>query len=465
MPSTLDPLSSVSPGPGFTTSASSDGTTSTAALSAIQDHVADPVGAHLGSAISYAAGAAWADGTTNPNSTVQAQLSKILTDLTSVAADTGAGKIYKGVSGAWADGTTIAAGQMNLWLNTIVSDLAATTGGDDGAGKIGWDGGATWADTVANPATTVRLQLEKIITDLTDTTGHTGAGKLYKGISGAWADGTTIAAGQMNLWLNTIVSDLASQANGDDGAIKIGSYLYAGTGTSLSTGTVRSQLLELANECGGLATSNVWSADQQFDGDLIATASNSTPNISQARQTGTGVSTSYSRRIIGQPGKLVVAGTNNDGGDIQILTGEPGTGGTGGNAGKFSVLYGNTAYNMTDTSACSGEVAWVAAGTTLFTIPIADGEFVEAEVVVLVKKDDLITHVGTGRWGATIKRDGTTVSLEGATQEIFYKGPDVSFTIAFVGGGPATTWKVDISSGVGHLGSCSAFLNWKSNKT
>lgn len=133
MPSLKTPSTVVSVGGGAIPPASG-GSALSGALTA---HVTDPVGAHAASAISYAGGGTWADGTTNPASDVETEVDKVITDLTSASGQTGAGKIYKGVSPAWKDTTTIAASQLNTWLNNVVSSLASSTPGATGAGKIG----------------------------------------------------------------------------------------------------------------------------------------------------------------------------------------------------------------------------------------------------------------------------------------------------------------------------------------
>lgn len=54
-------------------------------LSALNDHITDATAAHAASAVSYAGGGAWHDGTTNAATTVELQLDKIVTDLTDAA--------------------------------------------------------------------------------------------------------------------------------------------------------------------------------------------------------------------------------------------------------------------------------------------------------------------------------------------------------------------------------------------
>lgn len=61
-----------------------------AVLTDLQTHVNQTTGAHPATAIAYAGGGNWADGTTNPAATVEAQLDKIISDLAGAA---GTGKI------------------------------------------------------------------------------------------------------------------------------------------------------------------------------------------------------------------------------------------------------------------------------------------------------------------------------------------------------------------------------------
>lgn len=95
----------------------------------------DLSGISTASGIAYAGGPAWADGTTNPATTVEAQLDKIITDLVGAA---GTGKIQGSAVGTDLTAATLAAQIVNLatnWLkmgrnNTItgVQNFAATIG-------------------------------------------------------------------------------------------------------------------------------------------------------------------------------------------------------------------------------------------------------------------------------------------------------------------------------------------------
>lgn len=66
------------------------------------NHVTGAADRHHAADVDYAGGAAWADGTTNPAATVEAQLDKIINDL---ATGSGAAKIHANVSGNFIAGT------------------------------------------------------------------------------------------------------------------------------------------------------------------------------------------------------------------------------------------------------------------------------------------------------------------------------------------------------------------------
>lgn len=89
----------------------------------------------------YAGGPTWADGTTNPATTVEAQLDKIVTDLST---GSGAAKIAYGGGGAWSDGTTNPAATVEAQLDKVITDLSGTGGGAKiGGAAVG--GGAVLA--------------------------------------------------------------------------------------------------------------------------------------------------------------------------------------------------------------------------------------------------------------------------------------------------------------------------------
>jgi hypothetical protein len=76
MPSPSNPVQTVSAGTGPQQGGA--GNASGALAAALLAHITDASGAHAASAISYAGDGTWADGTTNPASTVETQLDKIM---------------------------------------------------------------------------------------------------------------------------------------------------------------------------------------------------------------------------------------------------------------------------------------------------------------------------------------------------------------------------------------------------
>ncbi len=83
-------------------------------LTALQAHVVDTTDAHAASAISYAGGSAWADTTTNPATTVELQLDKIVSDL---SPSTGTAKI-----GGAAVGSDLSAGTLAAQITSLVNN-------------------------------------------------------------------------------------------------------------------------------------------------------------------------------------------------------------------------------------------------------------------------------------------------------------------------------------------------------
>lgn len=155
--------------------------------------------------IAYAGGGNWADATTNPATTVELQLDKIVTDLASTTAGT-----------AKIGGAAIAGASSTIPLGTLLSQLTALKSATniDVPALSAWLGGRT------NPAAALSTALEKIINDLAATTAA------------------------------------------DDGAERIG----AAVSGNLAVGSVRSQLTELDTEKGGLGLTNTWTAANTFSG-------------------------------------------------------------------------------------------------------------------------------------------------------------------------------------------------------
>jgi len=127
------------------------------------------------------------------------------------------------------------------------------------ASAVDYAGGSAWADGVTNPATTVEAQIDKILSELASTSGS-GADKIGIKARTAWRGGGTNPAGTLFSAIDAIITDLALQTASNDGAERIGAQASGG----LAAGSVRSQLDELDNEKGGVATANNWTQPQEF---------------------------------------------------------------------------------------------------------------------------------------------------------------------------------------------------------
>jgi hypothetical protein len=144
----------------------------------------------LSSLQAYDGGGAWADGTTNPATTIVAQLDKIIADLTATTGQRGAGKLTAPAFSAWADGTTNPAARLDQAIAKIITDLA-TAAGSGGAARVGVGARSGWADGATNPATNVYAALEKIIVDLSEgAVDDSGVRKIGAEAYGGLAGGT-----------------------------------------------------------------------------------------------------------------------------------------------------------------------------------------------------------------------------------------------------------------------------------
>lgn len=310
----------------------------------------------------YGGGPDWADGTTNPITSINGQLTKILVDLSSLSGGTAklgsaplvgandtiaAGTLYTQLvllkqaehieyngNSSWLDGAVNGPSTVEAQLDKIVDDLVVKDGSSrigsativgsfnpipqgsifdqlvtlkqtstlDGADIIGatntipaadlhtqlvalkqssnieYAGGGSWLDGTTNPASRVELQLDKIVSDLvSQTSGASGAHRLgcasIIGSSGtitsgsihatltslkqssnieytggtSWADGTTNSSTSVELQIDKIIADLAGISALQSGVRKIGAELIEGLVTTISSGTLRSQLISLQN--------------------------------------------------------------------------------------------------------------------------------------------------------------------------------------------------------------------------
>lgn len=136
------------------------------------------------------------------------------------------------------------------------------------ASAIAYAGGPTWADASANPAATVEAQLDKIVTDLKSTTfGSSGANKTGIAARTAWLDTTANAGGNLYSAVEKIITDLVATA----GAARIGAAATAQSPTSLSSGSVKSQLdalLTAVNARARIGSNELITGNWSIDGDF-----------------------------------------------------------------------------------------------------------------------------------------------------------------------------------------------------
>jgi hypothetical protein len=221
-------------------------------------HVSGSNDRHAGGAIDYNGGVPWADGTTNPAATVEAQLDKIISDL---AAPGGAAKL--GAAATAGAPNELVVGSVKSQLDALLASVNAHVtkpAGAHAASAIAYAGGGAWKDGSPNPAATVEAQLDKLVADLA---ADAGAGRLGAGARGNWLDGAPNPAGASVLAaLSKIITDLSAQAAGADGAGRIGAQAIG----NLVAGSVRSQLTALDATSVRTNVANVFAATQTVNG-------------------------------------------------------------------------------------------------------------------------------------------------------------------------------------------------------
>lgn len=153
--------------------------------------------------------------------------------------------VNTGGAGAWLDETTNPEATVSAQLSKIVSDLSSKVSLTSGANKIGTAGSTQWLDASALDASTVMDAINGVIAKLGENSGTgtaNGAGKVGCKARTAWLGGRANAAGSVFAAIDKIVTDLAVQTASDDGAERIGGQAVTGTPYSFAEGSVRSQL-------------------------------------------------------------------------------------------------------------------------------------------------------------------------------------------------------------------------------
>ena len=200
----------------------------------LDGHIDGSADKHAASAINYAGGGNWADGTTNPAATAEAQFDKIIADLTNTGtSQSGARKIYsEAIPGA--AGPTIAGG--HIWSHLSALKYLA---------NLEYLGGTTWADGTTNPAANAEAALDKVISDLATTSSSGGLARVGCGARTRWLGGRTNPATTAFAALDKVITDLSAQTASDDGMERVGGEARSGSPNSLSAGSAASQVAEL----------------------------------------------------------------------------------------------------------------------------------------------------------------------------------------------------------------------------
>lgn len=165
----------------------------------------------------------------------------------------------------WHNSEALTSATVQAMLQEIVDDLRVATP-TSGAHRVGFEGAnATWRDGTSLVNSSIQTAIDTIITTLAATAGVPGAKKVgFEPSQSTWLDGQTIIDTSIQDAIDSIPDFLAVNTGFFPGALKIGAR--ASSGSELATGSVDSQLQELATEWGRLVRANTWTAAQTFNG-------------------------------------------------------------------------------------------------------------------------------------------------------------------------------------------------------
>ena len=90
-----------------------------------------------GGNLEYQGGGTWADGSTNPATSVEAQLDKVVSDIASTSSSGGLAKVGCGARTTWRGGRTNPAATSFSALDKVIVDISAQDAGDDGMERVG----------------------------------------------------------------------------------------------------------------------------------------------------------------------------------------------------------------------------------------------------------------------------------------------------------------------------------------
>lgn len=176
-----------------------------------------------------------------------------------------------------------------------------------------------------------------------------------------------------NNGFNMLVQAQAGQlqtggANNNNGGILTLASGAAGTGGGGTAGVAGVVTINV----GSVNNSTFNNIDTEADGYAEWLAIGPTlvnPRLYQATLPGTGTSVGTNFKINAQAGQNVAAGTNNNGGNLVLASGTPGTGGTAGTPGQIEFFFGNTL----ELTLVDGSLQWSNLVTNAPTISQAGG--------------------------------------------------------------------------------------------
>ena len=226
-------------------------------------HVSGTADQHPPTGGTYGGGGNWADGTTNPATTVEGQLDKIITDL---AGSSGGLKV--GAGSTTGTPNSLVAGSVKSQIDallTLINELSQGPG-STAAATVSWAGGGNWADGTTNPATSVEAQLDKMIADLA---GSSGAPKI--GAAATFGSPNSLGAGTVKSQIDTLLAAINTHI-ASAGAHAAGVITNTPSG-GISSTTVQAALNELDSEKAAIGHAHAGSEISYAGGGTLADGS------------------------------------------------------------------------------------------------------------------------------------------------------------------------------------------------
>lgn len=364
----------------------------------------------------------------------------------------------------WADGASISSDNVSDAINEIVEDLASQASGigSSGASKVG---AGTYTGTSYTLATgTVRTQLEGVVDNLaglaadnalTGDNTFSGSNTFQDNIVLAQATQQYINAKgtpstKWEFASSTGYVLFVEETTGDE-YLKLGAGAITFDGAKATfVGSDGTYSAQFTGDSVLVGAGHDLVFDSDTDIQFLPRGTTADPGILIQKDPGTGQRKGHGLNVYGGQGRDVSSGEVSDGGDIHLVMGPRGIGGTATAAliGQYKRIYSDTNGDGNIVEYFSGKKTYGAGTTSTIIIPIEDGVSHLVEIIMHARETstpyDRKVSLGRG----FLKCVGTTVTLVDFTLDYNeYQGAAVDAAIDLTVGSGVYT--VGVTSGGG----------------